>query len=150
MSKALGIDYGTKRVGLAITDELQIIATRLTSIHSKDLINFLDDFFDKNQVDTIVVGMPVRLDGSKTNSTESVVNFIAHLRRKFSDKNVVTIDERFTSKIASQTIAKLKINDLLWKPSTNNVLTLVLKHAWQIVRVSLSSSLHVCSQLKYL
>ena len=110
MSKALGIDYGTKRVGLAITDELQIIATRLTSIHSKDLINFLNDFFDKNQVDTIVVGMPVRLDGSKTNSTESVVNFIAHLRRKFSDKNVVTIDERFTSKIASQTIAKSGMN----------------------------------------
>ena len=110
MSKALGIDYGTKRVGLAITDELQIIATRLTSIHSKDLINFLNDFFDKNQVDTIVVGMPVRLDGSKTNSTEAVVNFIAHLKRKFSDKNVVTIDERFTSKIASQTIAKSGMN----------------------------------------
>lgn len=110
MSKALGIDYGTKRVGLAITDELQIIATRLTSIHSKDLINFLNDFFDKNQVDTIVVGMPVRLDGSKTNSTEAVMNFIAHLKRKFSDKNVVTIDERFTSKIASQTIAKSGMN----------------------------------------
>ena len=110
MSKALGIDYGTKRVGLAITDELQIIATRLTSIHSKDLINFLNDFFDKNKVDTIVVGMPVRLDGSKTNSTEAVVNFIAHLKRKFSDKNVVTIDERFTSKIASQTIAKSGMN----------------------------------------
>ena len=110
MSKALGIDYGTKRVGIAITDELQIIATRLTSIHSKDLINFLNDFFDKNQVDTIVVGMPVRLDGSKTNSTEAVMNFIAHLKRKFSDKNVVTIDERFTSKIASQTIAKSGMN----------------------------------------
>ena len=110
MSKVLGIDYGTKRVGLAETDELQIIATRLTSIHAKDLINYLNGYFEKNQVDTIVVGMPVRLDGSNTNSTESVRNFIVHLKRKYTDKNIVTIDERFTSKIASQTIAKSGMN----------------------------------------
>tara|TARA_B110000014_G_C20084194_1_gene566878 strand:+ start:690 stop:1115 length:426 start_codon:yes stop_codon:yes gene_type:complete len=110
MSKVLGIDYGTKRVGLAETDDNQIIATRLTSIHAKDLIEYLISYFSKYEVDTIVVGMPVRLDGSATNSTESVNNFISHLKRKFSAKKVITIDERFTSKIASQAIANSGMN----------------------------------------
>ena len=110
MSKALGIDYGTKRVGLAETDDLQIIATRLTSVHSKDLKDYLIEYFNKNKVDTIVVGMPVRLDGRETNSTEAVKNFIKHLKKSFSDKNIIALDERFTSKIASQTISKSGMN----------------------------------------
>ncbi len=110
MSRVLSIDYGTKRVGLAETDDLQIIATRLTSVHSKDLMDYLFNYFKKYKVDTIVVGLPVKLDGSDTNSTESVKNFIIHLKRTFSDKEIIALDERYTSKIASQTIAKSGMN----------------------------------------
>ena len=106
MPKVLAIDYGNKRVGVAVTDELQIIATRLTSVHSKDLIPFLVDYVNSNKVETIVVGKPVNLRGQATDSSESVDNFVRHLKRKFPSLDIVEIDERFTSKIASQTISK--------------------------------------------
>ncbi len=105
MSKVLAIDYGTKRVGIAETDELQIIATRLTSVHSKDLIQFLTDYVKNNDVEAIVVGKPVKLSGEDTDITEIVRNFIIHLKRVFQTLEIVEIDERYTSKIASNTIS---------------------------------------------
>ena len=105
MSKVLAIDYGTKRVGIAETDELQIIATRLTSVHSKDLIQFLTDYVKNNDVEAIVVGKPVKLSGEDTDITEIVRNFVIHLKRVFQTLEIVEIDERYTSKIASNTIS---------------------------------------------
>ncbi len=110
MAKILAIDYGNKRVGVAVTDDLQIIATRLTSVHSKDIISFLTNYIADNKVDAIVVGKPVNLKGLATDSSESVQNFVRHLKRKFKNISIVEIDERFTSKIASQTISKSGIN----------------------------------------
>ncbi|MBG15421.1 MAG: Holliday junction resolvase RuvX [Crocinitomicaceae bacterium] len=110
MAKILAIDYGNKRVGVAVTDDLQIIATRLTSLHSKDIISFLTNYIADNKVDAIVVGKPVNLKGLATDSSESVQNFVRHLKRKFKNISIVEIDERFTSKIASQTISKSGMN----------------------------------------
>tara|TARA_B100000401_G_C52680787_1_gene659575 strand:+ start:286 stop:711 length:426 start_codon:yes stop_codon:yes gene_type:complete len=110
MAKILAIDYGNKRVGVAVTDDLQIIATRLTSVHSKDIISFLTNYIADNKVDAIVVGKPVNLKGLATDSSESVQNFVRYLKRKFKNISIVEIDERFTSKIASQTISKSGIN----------------------------------------
>ena len=110
MAKILAIDYGNKRVGVAVTDDLQIIATRLTSVHSKDIISFLTNYIADNKVDAIVVGKPVNLKGLATDSSESVQNFVRHLKRKFKNISIVEIDERFTSKIASQTISKSGMN----------------------------------------
>lgn len=106
MSKVIAIDYGNKRVGLAVTDELQLIATRLTNVHSKDVISYLTEFVLINKVETIVIGKPVNLRGGDTDSSESVNNFTIHLKKKFPLINVVEIDERFTSKMASQVIAQ--------------------------------------------
>lgn len=105
MSKVLAIDYGTKRVGIAETDELQIIATRLTSVHSKDLIKFLTDYVKNNDVEAIVIGKPIKLSGEDTDISEIVRNFVIHLKRVFQTLEIVEIDERYTSKIASNTIS---------------------------------------------
>jgi len=109
MSKAIAIDYGTKRVGIAETDDLQIIASRLITVHSSELIEYLQKYMISNEVDAIVVGKPVNMKMEATNSSEAVNNFIVHLRKKFKNINIVELDERFTSKIAKDTILKAGI-----------------------------------------
>ncbi|WP_258541208.1 Holliday junction resolvase RuvX [Parvicella tangerina] len=104
MSKILAIDYGTKRVGIAVTDDLQIIASGLQTIHSSELISFLEKYLRENPVETIVVGMPKNLMNKAADSTKEVEKIVKHLQRKFSTLKIETIDERFTSSIASQAI----------------------------------------------
>lgn len=104
MPKIIGLDYGTKRVGVAVTDELQIIASGLTTVHSSEIIVFLKNYFLSNEVEIIVIGKPVKLDGTATDSSEAVHNFRIHLERTFPEIKIVDIDERFTSKIASRTL----------------------------------------------
>jgi len=102
MSRILSIDYGTKRVGLAVTDPLKIIASALDTVHSKDIIVFLKAYLDIEEVEAFVVGMPVNLDGEDTNNTSHVKGFIKNLQKIFPDIPVYLHDERFTSKIALQ------------------------------------------------
>lgn len=99
MAKILAIDYGKKRCGIAVTDELQIIASGLTTVESKDLISFLDDYFSKNEVETIVLGLPKRLNNEATHNTQPVLELRNRLRNKYSQK-IELVDERFTSKMA--------------------------------------------------
>ena len=100
MGRVLAIDYGTKRVGLAVTDPLRIIASPLETVHSKDVINFLKDYFQKEPTDVIVVGLPKNLDNQQTDATPHVRAFVKHLSRVFEEKEIVLHDERFTSKMA--------------------------------------------------
>jgi putative Holliday junction resolvase len=102
MPRILAIDYGTKRVGLAVTDPLKIIASALDTVHSKDVINFLKDYLESEEVEAFVVGMPVNLDGEDTNNTSHVKGFVKNLQKTFPDIPVHLHDERFTSKIALQ------------------------------------------------
>ena len=102
MPRILAIDYGTKRVGLAVTDPLKIIASALDTIHSKDIINFLKEYLEKEEVEAFVVGMPVNLDGEETNNTPHVKGFVKILKKTFPDISVHLHDERFTSKLALQ------------------------------------------------
>lgn len=104
MSKIIAIDYGTKRVGIAATDDLQIIASGLTTIHSSELVNFLEQYLATNEVEAIVIGMPKNLQNKSTDSTKEVSKMVTHLKRKFSAIKVETMDERFTSSMASQAI----------------------------------------------
>lgn len=104
MSQILAIDYGTKRVGIATTDDLQIIASGLTTVHSSELISFLETYTSKNKVDIIVIGMPKTLQNKATDSTKEVEKIVKHLQRKFPSIKIDTIDERFTSTLASQAI----------------------------------------------
>lgn len=104
MARVIAIDYGTKRVGLAVTDDSQIIASALTTIHAKDLLVFLKEYFLKNNVETIVVGKPKRMNNENSDVEKHIINFIKQLTKHFPQMPVVRIDERFTSKMAVQTM----------------------------------------------
>ena len=104
MGKALGIDFGTKRTGIAITDAMQIIASGLTTVAAHTLDDFISNLVQKETVECFVVGDPKNLDGSATDSTVHVNGFLKRLKQKFPTIPVHQIDERFTSKIAKQSI----------------------------------------------
>ncbi|GGK76411.1 Holliday junction resolvase RuvX [Rufibacter glacialis] len=110
MGRILAIDYGVKRVGLAVTDPLQIIASGLDTVHSQDVLAFLARYFQQEPVDEIIVGMPKHLDSSDTNNTQHVVGFVRKLQKQFPDKKVITHDERFTSRMAFQTMIDMGIS----------------------------------------
>ena len=104
MPRILAIDYGTKRCGIAVTDPSQIIATGLTTVHSKDIIEFLKKYMEKEVVETIVVGEPKNLKGEKTDASEHADGFVTLLKKHFPQMKIARIDERFTSKMATQAI----------------------------------------------
>lgn len=104
MGRILAIDYGNKRVGLAVTDEFQIIASPLGTVHSKDLIQYLIDYSQKNSLDVIVVGEPKTLLNQPTDATKVIDEFCVHLSRKLPLVKIDRMDERFTSVMAKKSI----------------------------------------------
>ena len=100
MGRILAIDYGSKRVGLAVTDPLQIIASALETVHSKDVIAFLKRYDEQEGIESFVLGMPKKLDNTDTNATPLVRQFEQLLRKNFPEKLLYLHDERFTSKMA--------------------------------------------------
>ena len=104
MPRIVAVDYGTKRVGVAVTDELQIIASGLTTVHSSEIIQFLKDYCEKEKVECIVIGKPKSLQNGDTDSTESIENFVRHMVKIFPAIKIDRIDERFTSVLASRAI----------------------------------------------
>ena len=100
MGRILAIDYGLKRTGLAVTDPLKIIATPLETVETQNLLGNLAEYLAVESVEHIVIGMPVKLDGSNTHTTEPVLLFIEVLKQKFPRIPISVVDERFTSKIA--------------------------------------------------
>jgi len=104
MGKALGIDYGTKRTGIAITDAMQIIASGLTTVATHNLDDFIADIVAKETIECFVLGDPKNLDGTATDSTSHVNGFIRRLKQQYPAIPIHQIDERFTSKIAKQSI----------------------------------------------
>ena len=104
MGKALGIDYGTKRTGIAITDVIQIIASGLTTVSTHKLDDFIANLVISDDIECFVVGDPKNLDGSNTDSTGHVNGFVKRLQKTYPSIPVHQIDERFTSKIAKQSI----------------------------------------------
>ncbi|MCS4224859.1 MULTISPECIES: Holliday junction resolvase RuvX [Sphingobacterium] len=104
--RLMAFDYGTKRIGVAVTDPMQIIATALTTVHPQDIWTFLTDYLQTEQIETFVVGKPKQLDGSDSESASHVVGFMRKLKKTYPTIPVVEIDERFTSKMASAAIAQ--------------------------------------------
>ncbi len=104
MARLMAIDYGTKRVGIAVSDSMQIIATGLTTVHSKDVIEFLKKYMEKEEVACIVVGEPKQLNNLPSESAAVIDSFVKHLKRTFPTIKVERMDERFTSKMAFQTM----------------------------------------------
>lgn len=104
MGRILAIDYGTKRTGIAITDELQMIASGLTTVKTPELIDFLTNYFNKEKVELVIVGQPKQKDGTPSQSEQYIGEFLKIFYKKFPAKPVKRIDERFTSKLAFQTM----------------------------------------------
>ncbi|UPQ78428.1 Holliday junction resolvase RuvX [Flavobacterium azooxidireducens] len=104
MPRILAIDYGIKRTGIAVTDELQIIASGLTTIPSETIISFLKDYFSKENVSTVLIGEPKQMNGLPSESTPIIEKFVTTFSTEFPEMKVVRVDERFTSKMAFQTM----------------------------------------------
>jgi putative Holliday junction resolvase len=104
MSRLLAIDYGQKRVGIAVTDNEQIIASGLTTVHSEDVLSFLENYLKREEVECFVIGEAKNLDNSPSESARFIEPFVKKLSKTFPDIKIVRVDERFSSKIAFQTM----------------------------------------------
>lgn len=104
MPRVLAIDYGQKRTGIAVTDNMQIIASGLTTIPSARAIAFLKDYFSKEKVEVVVIGEPKQMNGQASESASIIKGFVTHFTNHFPDMKVIRMDERFTSKMAFQTM----------------------------------------------
>ena len=104
MPRLLAIDYGKKRTGIAVTDPMQLIATGLTTVDTPQLIAFLKNYFQQEPVELVLIGMPVSLRNDDTHATPLVRQFITQFQKQFPSMPIQTLDERFTSKMASQTL----------------------------------------------
>ena len=107
MPRILSIDYGLKRTGIAVTDPLKLIATGLTTVETPKLIQFLTNYFSREEVELVIIGMPLNLDDSATHITPQVQKFIATFRKYFPSIAIKEVDERYTSKLASQAMLQM-------------------------------------------
>ena len=104
MGRIVALDYGKVRTGIAVTDELQIIASGLTTVRTSDLIDFLKKYVSEENVEKFVVGEPKQMDYTPSESEEFIKPFLKHLARTFTDISIERQDERFTSKMAFQSL----------------------------------------------
>ncbi|TDR23097.1 Holliday junction resolvase RuvX [Flavobacterium cheniae] len=108
--RILAIDYGIKRTGIAVTDEMQMIAFGLTTVASETAIAFLKDYFSKEKVERVIVGEPKQMDGTPSQSAEIINAFVTKFQEAFPEMSVERVDERFTSKMAFQTMIDSGLN----------------------------------------
>jgi putative Holliday junction resolvase len=112
MPRILAIDYGLKRTGIAVTDPFQIIATGLTTIESPKLIAFLKDYFSKEPVELIIIGEPKNWDDTDTHATPLVKKIIEKIKKEFPAMPLKTVDERYTSKMASRAMIDMGLKKM--------------------------------------
>jgi len=137
LGRILAIDYGSKRVGLAVSDPLRIIASSLEAVHSKDVIDFLKVYLIKEKVDIIVVGEPKTLMNVKSDSARFIDPFVVHLQRTFPEVKIERYDERFTSSIAQQTmlLGGMKKKDRKIKENVDKIsATIILQDYMEFIK----------------
>lgn len=136
MPRILAVDFGTKRTGLAVTDPLVIIATALTTVPSHTLMDFLREYFSKEDVSEVVFGYPKNLDGSPTDATGHVNAVVNRFRKQFPDKKVILHDERFTSKMAHATMLQvgLKKSDRREKATVDRISATIILQSYLLSR----------------
>lgn len=110
MGRILAIDFGEKRTGIAVTDELKIIASGLTTVNTKELLPFLNDYTQKEQVELFVIGKPKQLNNTDSESEQFILPFLKSLEKAFPAIQIKREDERFTSKMAFQTMIDSGLN----------------------------------------
>jgi putative Holliday junction resolvase len=128
LARIICIDYGGKRCGLAVTDPLQIIATALTTVDTKELFTFLAEYFLKEPVELILIGEPLNLDNTPTDATPLVQKAIIDLGKKFPNIPIQTVDERYSSKNAVRAMVEMgmKKNDRRDKKTIDRVAATML------------------------
>lgn len=128
MPRILCIDYGGKRTGLAVTDPLQIIATGLTTVDTKDLIPYLKKYVAAEPVELILIGEPLSLDNTSTHATPLVKAAIVKLTKEFPGIPIKTVDERYTSKMASRAMIEMgmKKKDRQVKGNTDRIAATIM------------------------
>ncbi|WP_026967688.1 Holliday junction resolvase RuvX [Algoriphagus terrigena] len=104
MPRVLAIDLGTKRTGLAVTDPLKILANPLETVETNQLMTFLKAYCAKEEVEVLVLGLPIRLNGQDNEMTPRVLKLKQELEQVFPEKKIALVDERFTSKMAMQSM----------------------------------------------
>lgn len=132
MSRILAIDYGSKRVGIAVTDSQQLIAGGLTTLHPKDVMSFLKDYLLKEEVECFVVGEPKQMNNKPSQSAEMIERFVKSLTIEFPYILIEIVDERFTSIIALQTMlsAGLKKKDRQNKKLVDKISATIILQAY--------------------
>ncbi len=110
MGRLLAIDYGSKRTGIAVTDEMQIIASGLTTVDTKTLMDFLKSYTTKETVNLILIGLPKQMNNELSESEPLILKFIKRLTKELPDMPIQRVDERFTSKMAFQTMIDSGLN----------------------------------------
>jgi putative holliday junction resolvase len=107
MARILAIDFGQKRTGLATTDPLQIIATGLCTVQTKNLMEWLKNYFKNEAVELVIIGDPRNIDDSETHATKLVQYFIEAFKKEFPDMPIQGVDERYTSKMAKASMIEM-------------------------------------------
>lgn len=132
MGRVIAIDYGTKRTGLAVTDPLRIIAGSLATVRTHEALVFLADYISKETVDRFVVGKPLQMDGSDSQSAQHAEKFISLLTQKFPSIPVDRIDERLTSRMAAASMVEmgLKKKDRQVKGNVDQISAVLILQTW--------------------
>ena len=104
MARILALDFGTKRTGIAVTDELQIIASGLTTVPTSELMQFLEKYFSAEDVELVLLGEPKQMNNTASESEVNIGEFLKKFAEKFPQMKVERVDERFTSKMAFQSM----------------------------------------------
>lgn len=104
MGRIMALDYGSKRTGVAVTDELKLIASGLTTVNTPELMSFLETYFSEEEVELLIVGEPIQKDGTPSDIEMEIQEFLKRFQTKFPGIKVERVDERYTSKIAFQTM----------------------------------------------
>lgn len=141
MGRILAIDYGKKRSGIAVTDELKIIATGLATVPTPELLDFLKDYLRTQQVECMVVGEPKQMDNTPSEASLYIEPFVKRLRNAFPEIRIARIDERFTSLLATRAIresgAKKKVRQdkaLIDTVSATLILQSFMEHEQNLIR----------------
>jgi putative holliday junction resolvase len=132
VGRVIAIDYGRKRTGIAVTDEMQLIATALQTLPSHEVLDFLKDYTSREKTDCIVVGEPKQMNNEASDSVVYIEPFIRQLKKTFPDIPVERVDERFTSKMATQAIrdAGSKKKDRRDKALVDKVSAVIMLQSW--------------------
>jgi putative Holliday junction resolvase len=110
MPQAMALDFGIKRTGIAVSDDMKIIASGLKTVNTPELMDFLKSYFSSHEVDVLVVGQPKHVDGQLMALEKNILWLIEDIKQEFPKLNIARIDERYSSKMASQAIAQSRLS----------------------------------------